>query len=518
VARVKLGDNEVETNAGRLRGSQRGGVHRFLGVPYARPPVGELRFRSPRAVVPWKGVRDADAPGPTPLQMSVPFFRAVNAGAGRQSEDCLYLNVWTPALDGGRRPVLVWIHGGGFLVGAGSTPIYDGDTLARRGDIVVVTINYRLGALGHVHLKHALGEDFKDAANAGSKDQAAALQWVHDNIEAFGGDPDNVTVAGQSAGAMSVGALLAAPTARRLFKRAILQSGAANNVMTADQAGKVAETFLEALGPLRDRKSLASVSPARIMRAQGITNRKLMNAATLMAMTPCIDGDFITEHPFEAIDRGALVDTELLIGTTLDEWKLFGTLEALAPAVMGEHVLRSRFMAVLESVGADVSSAGEALNEYRSAVKARGGGTSGYEIWNAFQSARIFHVPSFNLAERHSAAGGTTYSYLFKWRPRSLRRPIGACHALDVPFVFGLDNMMLTRAIGSLSATAPRLSKRMQDGWVGFIRNGEPQSDQLPDWDSYCGDHRATMLLGRQCYVADSPLDQERELLTRWIS
>ncbi len=509
---------EVETPSGRLRGSERDGIYRFLGIPFARPPRGELRFRGPRPVKPWAGARDATAPGPAPLQMSVPFFRAANLGVTRQSEDCLYLNVYTPALDGKKRPVFFWIHGGGFLVGSGSTPVYDGSSLARNGDIVVVTTNYRLGALGHVHLKDVLGEDFKDAANAGSKDQAAALQWVHDHIEAFGGDPDNVTVAGQSAGAMSVGALLAAPTARALFKRAILQSGAAANVMSRDQAAVVAETFLDALGPVRDRRGLATVSSQRIMRAQGITNRKLMNMTSLMAMTPCVDGDFIPEHPFEAIERGAVADIDLLVGTTLDEWKLFGTVEALAPVVMGEHVLRSRFMSVLDAVGADVPSAEQALAEYRAAVRARGGSTSAYSVWNAFQSARIFHLPGMELAERHAEAGGSAHSYLFKWRPRSLRNAVGACHALDVPFVFGLENMRLTRAIGGLSASAPRLSERMQDAWIGFVREGEPQSKRLPEWDEYCGTHRATMLLGRQCYVADSPLEQERSLLVRWLS
>ncbi len=508
---------EVETPSGRLRGSQRRGVYRFLGVPYATAPRGELRFRGPRPVKPWAGARDAKVPGPAPLQMGVPFFRNVNPGVSRQSEDCLYLNVFTPGLDDRKRPVLFWIHGGGFLVGSGSTPVYDGSALARTGDIVVVTINYRLGALGHVHLKDVLGEDFKDAANAGSKDQAAALQWVHDHIEAFGGDPDQVTIAGQSAGAMSVGALLAAPSARPLFKRAILQSGAAANVMTRDQAAIVAETFLEALGPVRDRRGLASVSAQRIMRAQGITNRKLMNMARLMAMTPCVDGDFIPDHPYEAIERGDVADIELMVGTTLDEWKLFGTVEALAPAVMGEHVLRSRFVSVLDAVGADVPSAEQALGEYRAAVRKRGGSTSAYSVWNAFQSARIFHVPGMDLAERHADAGGRAHSYLFKWRPRTLRNAVGACHALDVPFVFGLGNLRLTRAMSGLSASAPRLSERMQGAWVGFVRNGTPQSDDLPEWDEYCGRHRATMLLGRQCYVADSPLEEERALLANWL-
>jgi para-nitrobenzyl esterase len=185
---------------------------------------------------------------------------------------------------------------------------------------------------------------------------------------------------------------------------------------------------------------------------------------------------------------------------------------------MGEHYLRSRFMSVLDAVGARVASASHALDEYRAAVVARGGGTSAYSVWNAFQSARVFHVPSAELAERHSAAGGTAFAYLFKWRPRSLRRAVGACHALDVPFVFGLDNHTLTKVVGSLSGSAPQLSKRMQDAWIAFIRGGAPDSDMLPEWEPYCGEHRATMLLGRQCYVADSPLDRERELITQWLS
>lgn len=509
--------SEIDTRSGRLVGDEVLGVHRFLGIPYARPPVGELRFRGPAPPRPWKGVRDARTPGPTPMQIGVPFFRSLNPGVGRQSEDCLYLNVWTPGLDGTKRPVLVWIHGGGFLVGSGSTPIYDGETLARRGDIVVVTLNYRLGALGHVHLKDILGEDFKDAANAGLKDQVAALQWVREHIDRFGGDPELVTVAGQSAGAMSVGGLLGAPTARALFKRAILMSGAANNLLTADDAAHVAETFLEALGPVRDRRGLAGVSVQRIMRAQGATNRRLMNPAQLMAMTPCVDGDFIPEHPYQAIERGELRDIDLMLGTTLDEWKLFGPIEALAPSVMGEHYLRSRFMSVLETLGAKVPSASRALDDYRSAVKSRGEGTSAYAVWNAFQSARIFHLPCTQLAERHASAGGRAFTYLFKWRPRSVRRSIGACHALDVPFVFGLDNLWLTRTIGSMSASAPRLSARMQDAFIQFIRTGTPDSDVLSHWETYCAEHRSTMLFGRQCYVADGPLDEERRLLVEWL-
>jgi len=289
----------VETAAGRVEGSESHGIVAFKGIPYGEAPEGSLRFQPPRPPKPWKGVRPAQRSGPVAVQPAMPLFRFLNAGAARQSEDCLSLNVWTPGIAGARRPVLVWIHGGGFLVGAGSTPVYDGHSLAAGGDIVVVTINYRLGALGYVHLGGLGKAGFEDSSNLGTRDQIAALEWVRDHSGGFGGDPQNVTVCGQSAGAMSVGALLGAPSARHLFRRAIFQSGAGRHVLGREEANRAADRFLEALGnPECSPETLGQLPASKILRAQGIVNRDLMNARDLMVMMPCVDGELITESVF----------------------------------------------------------------------------------------------------------------------------------------------------------------------------------------------------------------------------
>ena len=237
----------VLTPSGRLSGTRRRGRVVFRGIPYAQPPVGALRFRAPLPVKPWSGEREAVRFGPSAPQVGAenPLVRRFVGSPAGQSEDCLYLNVWTPALDARRRPVLVFIHGGAFLMGSGASALYDGSRLAARGDAVVVTLNYRLGALGSLALRDVLpGGELVDS-NLGLRDQTAALAWVRESIAAFGGDPENVTVFGESAGVMSIGALLGAPEARRLFRRAILQSGAAHNVSSHTYARRVAELFLK---------------------------------------------------------------------------------------------------------------------------------------------------------------------------------------------------------------------------------------------------------------------------------
>jgi para-nitrobenzyl esterase len=410
----------------------------------------------------------------------------------------------------------VWIHGGAFLIGAGSTAVYEGQDLARRGDIVVVTINYRLGALGYVHLNGICGEEFRDACNAGLRDQIAALQWVRDNIDRFGGDPANVTVFGQSAGAMSIGALLGAPRARKLFHRAICQSGAAHHVLSQEQANEIAEVFLARLdAPRRTSGALARLSAARLLKAQGATNRELANLERLMIFLPVVDGELIPEPPLDAVAGGAIADLPILIGTTLDEWKLFTPVDTGIPAI-GERGLIERMAEILPTAAPRAPKAVAAIRSYRKAVRARGGDTSPFEVWSAFQSARVFHYPAALLAEAQCKARGSVYSYLFTWHPPALRRPVGACHALEVPFVFGLTNRSFLRPFIGLAPSAARLSRRMQYAWINFARTGHPDHDRLPEWKPYDVDSRATMLFGRQCRAERAPLEQERRLWERW--
>ena len=513
---MSVRDLQAGTTRGRVEGTESKGILAFKGIPYAEAPEGRLRFQPPRPVKNWSGVRSANRPGPVPVQPAMPIFRFLNAGAARQSEDCLYLNVWTPGTDSAKRPVLVWIHGGGFLIGAGSTPVYDGNYLARSGDIVVVTINYRLGALGFVHLDGLGKKGFEEASNPGTRDQIAALEWVRDNIEAFGGDPENVTVCGQSAGAMSVGALLGAPSARGLFRRTILQSGAGRHVLGRERADHVAELFLEALGnPRHLAKALSEIPVSGILRAQGVINRKLMNARDLMAMTPCVDGKLITETPLEAVKNGSVSHIDMMIGTTLDEWKLFSPLDA-ALLRSSESRLISRFADLLPQIADSPPDPEEAMRAYREALRKRGSLTTPFEIWSAFQSMRVFHHPASELADHHEEAGGRVHSYLFSWKPAAFSQSLGACHAMELPFVFGLASHPMTRTFAGFAGSARRLALRMQNAWIGFARSGEPGHMGLPEWDAYDSKARATMIFDRECTLADNPLSAERSLLEAW--
>lgn len=514
---MTLPPGQVQISSGRLRGSERGGVLSFKGIPYGQAPEGELRFQPPRPAKPWTGVYSATRPGPVPIQPAIPLFRFLNAGAARQSEDCLYLNVWTPGLGRPRRPVLVWIHGGGFLVGSGSTPVYDGKLLARTGDLVVVTINYRLGALGYVHLDGLQSGGLEQSSNLGTRDQIAALQWVRENIAEFGGDPENVTVCGQSAGAMSVAALLGAPSARGLFRRAILQSGAGGHVVHREKADMVAERFLHALGdPPCTAADLGKLPVPKILEAQGRVNRELTNSRDLMVMAPCVDGELITEFPLEAIRKGSASHISMMIGTTLDEWKLFTAAE-LSLIMASESRLVERFAELLPQVTRNSPRPEVAARSYRAAVRERGGRTSPLEVWSAFQSMRVFHHPAAELAECHQAAGGEVHSYLFSWRPAAFSRSLGACHAMELPFVFGLAGHSLTRAITGFAPSARKLSARMQNAWIEFVRSGNPAHGGLPEWDLYDSASRATMVFDRECSLADQPLNAERNLLSAWI-
>ena len=508
--------SEVETSHGRIRGAESAGIRGFRGVPFASPPVGVRRFRPPEPPKPWTGVWDATRPGPAAPQYALPFFGWISAAGVPPGDDCLSLNVWTPGLDGARRPVLVWIHGGGFMVGAGSTPMYDGGELARRGDVVVVTLNYRLGGLGYVHLNHVLGAGFEDASNLGVRDQIAGLEWVRENIERFGGDPGNVTVFGQSAGAMSIGALLGAPRARNLFHRAICMSGATDHVIEPELSERVARTFIGRLGgPPASHKALGTIPIERLLRAQRETMAQLSNMESMMVFLPVVDGDVIPEQPIEAVRAGATAGIPLLVGATLDEWKLFRLVDP-GPRALSETELLSRFDEALGDLYPKAPDAETAVRDYREALDARGRRRRTGEVWSDFQSARIMHYPAFRLAGEHDEAGGRAFAYLFTWRPPAVRRAVGACHGLDIPFVFGSIKHPLARPLTGFTASAARLSLKMQHSWIRFARDGDPGHDRLPGWQTYDKRRRATMVLGRTASLADAPLEPERSLLDGW--
>jgi para-nitrobenzyl esterase len=504
------------TRQGKVEGEAYRGVLVFRGIPYAAPPVGKLRFRAPQPAAAWQGTLDAtrsraSAPQASPV---LPILgRLIGGGGAGQSEDCLYLNVWTPAADGGRRPVMVWIHGGAFVMGSGSTALYSGRRLAQRGDVVVVTLNYRLGALGALNLAALRGGDPAAGSNQGIRDQIAALEWVRDNIEAFGGDPGNVTIFGESAGGMSVGTLLGTPRARGLFHRAIAQSGAAHNVSTRAQAAQIAELFLAELG-IRpdDEHALASVSLGDVLRAQSSVAVLRAMRQGLLAWQPSEDGDLLPRTALETIAAGEGSAVPLLVGTNLEEWNLFMLGDA-AGRRLDEDGLRKRLERSLP--GADATGrahAERALEVYRQARSGRGRG-SARRLWSAFQSDRIFHYPAWRLAELQRRITPHVHAYLFAWGPPLL----GAAHGMEIPFVFGTLRNPVLRPVFGLAPSAHRLSRAMQQVWTAMARSGSPEVESLPTWPGYDPARRPTMMLERRCAVEEAPFEDERRFWASYL-
>ncbi len=396
---------------------------------------------------------------------------------------------------------MLWIHGGAFMMGSGSTGIYDGSAIARAGDVVVVTINYRLGALGYLNLREVFPE--QAAANLGVRDQIAALRWVRDNIEAFGGDPENVTIFGESAGGMSVGALLGTPDAKDLFHRAIAQSGAAHHVSTQQRASRVAECFLEELGT-RDFSTLEKASVSSLIEAQGRATARMGIATGSLPWQPSVDGDLIAEQPLVAAAAGRAARVPLLIGTNRDEWKLF-MLGDRDGRRLDHEGLRSRLKRVLD--GGDNSELERTLRAYSgsSGSSGRGDERSASELWESFQSDRIFHHPAHSLARFHSSHVPQTYAYVFDWTPPFVKNAVGACHGIEIPFVFGTYGKAILRPLMGFGPRTARLSDQMMSAWIAFARKGDPNHTRLMSWPRYDPHTRSTLRLGRRSRVQEDP-------------
>jgi para-nitrobenzyl esterase len=497
----------VETISGKLEGRFRDGLYVFKGIPYAAPPVLKRRWTPPAPPAPWVGVRNAFEFGKVAPQIPPPAgILDVLHVPEPQDEDCLYLNVWSPALDDGRRPVLVWIHGGAFTMGSGSQPFFDGRLLSSRGNVVVATINYRLGVFGFLNLNRATGGRIPATGNEGLLDQISALQWVRDNIAAFGGDPANVTVFGESAGGMCIGCLLAMPAARGLFHKAVLQSGVA--VPPADAEANIAERLIEALGiDPSDRDALAALPVEKLLAAEMKLRMKMAGPGEpvrMTATTPAADGEVLPLSPLDAVRQGSAARIPLLIGTNLDEWKLFGVMDPdasrLDDAMMAE---RLKFF-LASAYEPDIAKA------YHAARTRRGDRTGPFELLSAILSDFMFRMPSLRMAELQQRNGAPVYNYLFTRPSPALRGALGACHALELGFVFGTyDDVFCGKG-----ADADRLSRNIQDGWIAFARTGDPSCEGLGTWPRY-GEGRSTMILGKECFVEEAPYDDERRVWER---
>ncbi|HTO07035.1 MAG TPA: carboxylesterase/lipase family protein [Myxococcota bacterium] len=488
----------VDTVSGKLKGERRGGHERFLGIPFAAAPVGERRWRAPQPAPLWSRTRPALAFGASAPQ---PPSALPGMAVGPQDEDCLYLNVFTPRADGARRPVLFWIHGGGFTTGGAAQAMYDGGRLAERGDVVVVTINYRLGSLGYLHLP---GCD----ANLGQLDQIAALEWTRDNIRAFGGDPDQVTIFGESAGGMAVATLLGMPGARGLFRGAIAQSGAAQNVHTRASAAEVTAAVLAELGQsVPELAKLRELPVSALIEAQKkVTAAR--RAELELAFCPTVDPATLPKPPLDAVREGAASGVALLVGSNRDEIKLFRLGVAESASLSPESLLK-RVRGTLGAVRADPARAEALVDTYRAARAGRASVEPG-ELLDAIQSDRTFRIPAIRLAEAQRRNEARTYMYFFTWESPARRGTLGACHALELPFVFGtLDAPTMDRFAGK-GPEADALSAQMMDAWIAFARAGEPTHGGVSHWPAYDTRTRATLVFDRECQLVHAPLDAER--------
>jgi para-nitrobenzyl esterase len=485
----------VETFSGKIEGQFEDGLYVFKGIPYAEPPVGKLRWMPPEPRKSWRGIRQAHKFGAASLQIRTNYSDDL-ACKEVQSEDCLFLNIWTPKLDDARRPVMFWIHGGGFQSGAGSIPLYRGDTLAKHGNVVVVTINYRLGVLGFLNLYEVTHGKVPASGNQGLLDQILALEWVRENIARFGGDPGNITVFGESAGAMSASCMLGMDQARGLFQKAIPQSGGPNVVRPLGMVVKIAGQFLEILGLKgKDVEELKTLPARKLLAAQ----RELaLKAGGVTPVEPLLDGRVIRERPMNKIWEGSASGVIVLGGANLDEPKM-----SLLQDPNLKNVDETLLKAKVEKL---VSGESERLiTIYRQARSKRGISTTPYDILAAIQADAMFRIPQIRVAEAQLKNKQKAYNYLFTWQSPYQGGILGACHTLELGFVFGHPS---PHFCGS-GPVVQKLSHSMQDAWTSFARTGDPSCESLGRWPEY-GEKRNTMILGEKCHTEEAPLEEER--------
>ncbi|MGE0387787.1 MAG: carboxylesterase/lipase family protein [Gammaproteobacteria bacterium] len=489
----------VESACGRVRGAVEQGVVVFRGIAYAAAPIGALRWCRPQPAPPWAGVRDALAFGPMAPQVIDPAVLA--RGGVSMGEDCLSLNIWTPALDAARRPVLVFVHGGGNTSGSGSHRFTHGHALAARGDAVVVTINYRLGALGAPFAPEVLGRPGEPATSLTLHDIAAALRWVRVSIAAFGGDDRNITAIGQSSGAVSLACLAVTPRMHDLFDKLILQSGGLERVLAEPVARAITARFLDHLdlGAGEDPRALPL---ERILQAEARTLEHRRLIPPLGEFHPSIDGDTPPLHPLAGARAGQCAPVPLLCGTTADEWRAMDA--AFPDESFTLDMVRGRVRRLL-GAGADPDAV---IGRYRAARAAAGRPGDLRAIAAALLTDFHFRVPAELFAAGHAARGGAAWQYVLDWR--SPAPGMGACHGIDVPLVFGT-----TAAAARLTGNGPQaeaMSALVQDVWLTFARHGDPATAATGAWPGYSLDRRPALTLAPAPSIESEGRDEFVEL------
>ena len=500
----------VQTAGGPVRGKADVGAVAFLGVPYAAPPFGPLFMQPPEAPLPWTKALDARSYGDVVPQIPMfGYFGEVCGPKHPAGPNCLNLNVWTPDPDATDLPVFVWFHGGGYFACSNTDDVYNGSSFANRG-VVVVTVNYRLGALGYFHLQDQF-PDLQSSDNLGLQDQVAALKWVGENIAAFGGDPDQVTIGGESAGAMSCQLLMASPHAKGLFSRAILQSPGVPNGYSKEEANLVTSRMLERLG----------VEPGHTRRLLTLSTDTLLQAHTEMAIDiatthdaarygakvaagnmpfqPVYGTRSLPSKPQAVIAEGLASHVDVLMGVTKDE----SSIVTMTDGGLFTPDVATNLKLVFDGGGDHV------LEAYKAAYSH----LSDHQLAVRIETDKTFTAVSYQCADNQSSNTPNVWFFRFDWETPKMEGVLGAHHFLDVPFVFNqLHNAQADTLIGDTKPT--ELAERIHRAWVSFIRTGDPNHEDLPPWPRYTASTRATMLLDTECAVQEHPVDQA--LLSLW--
>jgi para-nitrobenzyl esterase len=492
----------VQTRNGPVRGYHEDALKVFKGLRYGAAPTGLARFKPPSPPSPWSEPAEATAYGAPAIQSGLAPGERRSSPADppapdepASSEDCLFLNVWTPGLDAARRPVMVWLHGGGFANGSGGAAMYDGGNLARAGDTVLVTINHRLNVFGYLHLGEVFGPEYARSGVAGMLDIVQALEWVRDNITAFGGDPANVTIFGESGGGWKVSLLLAMPAARGLFAKAIIQSGPGLTAKPKDQADKVARQLLADLG-VSTPEALAALPVEAISYASVKVPGEVMRL-----YTPVLDGQVIPRHPFEPDASPLNADVPVLIGTNKDENTLFLFSHPRFGSFTEDDIAKQAKAAVGDRAEALVAALRNAYPDYSDThIHAAVGTVTG--MWGN----------SVTLAERKAAQGSApVYMYLLTWETPVAKGRLKSPHAVEIPLVF--DNVEKARNFVGRGDEPQAVAAQMSAAWLAFARTGDPNAAGLPAWPAYDANARATMIFDLEPRVENDPLPEVRKVL-----
>ncbi|MFC1946306.1 carboxylesterase/lipase family protein [Chloroflexota bacterium] len=495
----------VSTKSGKFEGEYQEELYVFKGIPYAEAPVGKLRWLPPQPVKKWEGIRPAKEYGAMAPQiaMAAPSDSpgSPNFGNVPQSEDCLFLNIWTPGLDDKKRPVMFWIHGGGFTIGSGSETFLDSGVLSKRGDIVLVSINYRLGVPGFLNLNEITGGKIPSTGNEGIRDQVAALEWVQENISPFGGNPDNVTIFGFSAGGMSVGTLLALPAAKGKFHKAINRSGAANIVGTLDAAVDITRQYLDIFDLTgNDIDGIRNLTTQQLLDGQQQLSNKLRERSTMaLPFNPVVDGKVLPEMPMIAIRNGSAKNIIHMAGNARDELK---SMNAMSPAAknLDEAGVIERLKSTLPP-----ELVPGLVHAYKESMQRGGITVTPADIMGSINTDNMFRIPTIRLVEAQRDNGANSFNYLFAYKSPAMGGMLGAMHGLDNPFLFGaLDPQFTGDGLEQQS-----LAVKLQDSSAAFAYTGNPSCESIGTWPEY-GTDRMTMVFDLDTRVESAPFEEER--------